>query len=218
MGKWLDTESNTVVDSQPEEGRQLVAEGSTATAAEQSRVDALTSAGTGGSGGSVEVHGAPADGDAPLWNEDTQQWEPGASGTSSAVTERAEYRALEQAMPLSNGQFAWTQVPGDAEHTALLDLTDPANPTIITAGVYAFTVYARPNATSPGKFASLQLSLDDTGFGWLTGDTAPLDVRGYVNTAMTVWLPAGAVVTTYFFQDDVADAEFIALMAVQRIS
>lgn len=76
MGKWLDTESNTVVDSRPEEGRQLVAEGATPTAAEQSRVDALTSAGTGGAGASVEEHGTPADGDAPVWSADRGQWEP----------------------------------------------------------------------------------------------------------------------------------------------
>jgi hypothetical protein len=46
-GVWLDSKTGKVVESQPEEGVQLVAPGVEATAAEQARVDAYKSPDSG---------------------------------------------------------------------------------------------------------------------------------------------------------------------------
>jgi hypothetical protein len=144
---------------------------------------------------------------------------PSLSGGSSAVDlPRSEYRASSQAMPSANGSFSWSLGPSTGFEA--LDLTDPENPTVVQGGIYALTLAIQSDARYVGKFARVMLSADDTGYGWVAGDVAPLDIGGSaqgLGCSITVYLPAGAVVTTYFSQDVAADTAFSAWLAVQAI-
>lgn len=89
----------------------------------------------------------------------------------------------------------WASIFGDAP---LLDLTDPAAPTVIAAGTYAVSVSCGLTAAA-GKQAFLQIELDALNEDAYSVQTFPLDgpaIGAFVfgAVAMTYYLVAGATI------------------------
>lgn len=150
--------------------------------------------------------------------------EGGGSGGSIAepwTFDRAEYQST--GADLNSGdKIAW-QLHGVDWGFTPLDLTDPQNPTIVTGGIYAISVWAPCASAQAGKFGQLGLKLDDSYFGWHVFADAPLDGTdspygaGALHASATIYLPAGAVIATPVWHDIGVATGFFGQMIVQLI-
>jgi hypothetical protein len=120
-----------------------------------------------------------------------------------------------------NGKVSWgSKTFGDD----LLDLSDPKFPTVVTAGTYAVSVDASPDAdmTVGGNFR-VALELDAFGEG-ARMSSGPLAVPASylvpsVSIALTYYLVAGAALTvTILNLDGVQDLPFTLNSVIQRLS
>ena len=121
-----------------------------------------------------------------------------------------------------NGNLQWTTEGG----TALLDLTDPLNPTTPVAGVYAISVTARPAGpiTVNGCF-TLFLAIDTDGVDASITQYSPLSATSNSNTpqvtaTLVFYSPAGGVVNAVVTNlDGVGSVDYeINGAYVQRLS
>jgi hypothetical protein len=146
---------------------------------------------------------------------------PDNTGGSSPVSlRRAEYRTMAQSLGISD-QFNWTFNSGGDDSAQPLDLTSPQNPTVVEAGLWAVTLTVQSVNTHAGAHFLLNLSLDDSGFGWLVEAGMPLDGPSwslYCNVSSTVYLPAGGVLAAYTSHDIGAAADFNMWATVQQIA
>jgi hypothetical protein len=107
---------------------------------------------------------------------------------------------------------------------ALLDLTTPAAPTIVTAGTYAVSVEVDPVAsmTAAGWF-SVSLTLDSGGEAAAMNGTSPpasasLDMPG-LSVSLTYYIPAGGTIVVRVHNGDgVSAIDFVLFGIVQRLS
>lgn len=110
-------------------------------------------------------------------------------------------------------------------HDNVLDCTDPLNPKVVAAGVYAVTAYAFTGAPHAGKRWQLQLDLDVNGEdplspivnGALDDPNGPGGEQSLV-LSQTWFLPAGAVLNAAV-QHNVGAALSVGLVAsVQKVA
>lgn len=150
-------------------------------------------------------------------------WFPSVGGSSSTAT--TDHEGLNgSAVNVANGAaktFTWAYVLG----SALLDLTVPTAPTIVTAGVYAISVCAHPSADlTAGGAWELELSPDTdiglppTALGTAAASTAR--PRPYITVGMTWYLPAGTAIYAYAHNYDGAATRTFGIFdaMVQRLS
>jgi hypothetical protein len=144
---------------------------------------------------------------------------PAAGGSP---TTHAEYDGFAVTIASgASGDLTWDEGPfGDN----LLNLTVPAAPTIITAGVYAVSVNVRPNtAMTAGGFYRVKLDLDLNGADAVIQTSVPVSVAdaGPTETVTGVYyIPAAGVVRAQIFNGDgVNPIDFIlGLGMVQRLA
>lgn len=157
-------------------------------------------------------------------------WKPTGGGGGSQPVTRAQYGG--DSVTIANGEqglLKWSPYFGNDGETPLLDLTDPLNPTILEAGVYAITVV--PTIANGGSFtvggtfnAALALDLegDDTAGYSAYSIPATEDNEQAINLPMqaTYYLAAGAVLNlTVNNNDGVQDLDFaFDACMIQRLS
>lgn len=139
-------------------------------------------------------------------------------------------------VPALDGSFQWewddhTGGPSDLGFHPF-DLSDPANPVVTEAGVYAVNAHILPGATGAysgvtytGAGMWAQLQMDSDGFDWNTAVSASLDaaatdgMRGAsLTVGNTVYLPVGAVNRLYFSHNAPDPTDFFMLTTVQRVA
>lgn len=150
---------------------------------------------------------------------------PPASGGGSQPVTREQFHAAGSVTIANgaNGVLTWAKSTGG---TALVDLTDPAAPAIVTAGTYAVAVRVNPaGALTVGGCYVVKLELD------ANGEDPEIDVTSAAASAanfavpqvgnwLTYYIPAGGViVVTVANLDGVASVDYqLAFAAVQRLA
>jgi hypothetical protein len=123
----------------------------------------------------------------------------------------------------ASGDLTWdTKLSGDS----LLDLTAPANPLIIAAGVYAVTFvggYAEPGTNGGLIMLSVGIDVDDPGGNALTTTAVSVPVAALIQeptvVVTLVWYSnAGGRLNANVFNRDGATRTFILTAAIQRLS
>jgi hypothetical protein len=143
----------------------------------------------------------------------------GGGGTYTPPITRAQYgtAAPTTIANNANANIAWELTSG----SSLLDLTTPDAPTVVTAGVYAVTVFTSTTAamTANGRYEmafDLDRDGDDPQLVLIPGATS-----GPVRTtaALTYYCPAGAVLQVNIAnKDGVASRDFTFIGVIQRLS
>lgn len=119
-----------------------------------------------------------------------------ASGGSQPAGDQYFSSDSEAIASLGQGQLKWEKFEGPG----LMDLTDPLNPTIITAGIYALTVTVKSQTTiTAAGYFDFFIHMDDSGetaTAWGLSGVSPVGSNDESPaTASLVWYcPAGAVV------------------------
>lgn len=120
----------------------------------------------------------------------------------------------------ATGSLTWdTKLSG----SDLLDLTDPANPAVITAGVYAVTIRVGNFGLTVGGTFFAEFDLDLNGEDPEVIPTSPPSVAGQTHptivASMTYYIPAGGVINVTVGNNDGANAvDFTLFAVVQRVS
>jgi hypothetical protein len=147
----------------------------------------------------------------------------GGGGGGSAPTTRAQY--FGNPVSIDNGDvepLTWDTL---GIGTALLDITDPAAPTIVTAGTYAVsvTVMAAQSMTATGFF-NVTFEMDQAGEdpsnGSISSPTAIVaQSQPVVVQTLVYYVPAGGILGVVVTNEDGAKAVSFELSAVvQRLS
>jgi hypothetical protein len=121
----------------------------------------------------------------------------------------------------ATGTLTWdTQASGDA----LLDLSVPALPTVIAAGVYAFTLWVAPGAplTAAGGFRVIfdpDLNGEDPGVAQ-DSSVSGAEATPNVTLSETYYMAAGATLQVRVVNNDGVNASNFSLLlgVVQRLS
>ena len=107
----------------------------------------------------------------------------------------------------------------------LLDLTDPANPTVIAAGIYSVSVSISPNdAMTDGGIFSASLTLDANNAEATAIGSSPAAVTANLlpslSLSLTYYIPAGGVIAVNVGNGDGVKSINFALQdaVVQRLS
>lgn len=147
----------------------------------------------------------------------------GSGGGGSSVITREQFFSAPQAISPDTALafLTWTKYSGDT----LLDLSTPAGPTAIVAGVYAVTVeaYCSSGVQVAGSGMFLQLDMDRMGEDASTGAAFPLDAPPSTGTpagsvTLVYYLPAGAEITAGLLHNVVGGLSFQLNANVQRLS
>lgn len=160
-----------------------------------------------------------------------QRAKEGGGGGASTDTQRAAYSGNPVSVPDAPGgqpkALTWDSL-GSGE--ALLDLTDPELPEVITGGIYAVTAVAHATELlNAGATYQATLHLDYFGDDAVcetsgTNDLGPggpaLGLESMVSLACTYYIPAGGVISlTVLLSDGTADRDFNLREAmIQRLS
>lgn len=139
-----------------------------------------------------------------------------------AVTARAQYAAAAANVADDALKTAtWTKTAG----TALLNLTAPTLPTVITAGTYAVSLYVGPTATltALGSYrATLTLDVDGAAAEVVATAYQSADVDApdpALCLALTYYLPAAAVVRFVILNaDGAATRSFDGTVSIQQLA
>lgn len=118
--------------------------------------------------------------------------------------------------PAAYVQLPWTQGSGDA----LLDLTDPSNPTIVAAGVYALSaVFTGIDLTAGASFYS-ELDLDSSGEDAEAYAVSPAAAGAATTMALACvyYIPTGGVVQASVENHDSVARSFQHYAVLQRIT
>jgi len=122
----------------------------------------------------------------------------------------------------ANGVLTWDSV---VQGDTLIDISDPAAPTVIAAGVYGFFVYVIPGSNmTVGGVVRLKLSVDLNGDDYETdalpsGPAATAQLKPAAVVPLTWYSPAGGLLEARAYnQDGVQDLSFVLHAYVQRIS
>lgn len=105
----------------------------------------------------------------------------------------------------------------------LLDLAAPTAPTVITAGVYAFTAItlpAEPLTAGSSYQALLDVDTDgDDGSAYLTVVASASDLTPFASVACTYYVPAGGKIVVQVKNNDSVPRDFLLNQAtIQRIT
>lgn len=141
----------------------------------------------------------------------------GASGS----TERNIYYANNQTFA-ANGDLSWTADDGPNMTTGLLDLTDPTQPVVVAAGVYTFSIWLESENGQAGEFMWCEFDADLNGDDPIVFISGPMGPAGTalasISTALTFYMPAGAVLDMFIKHSASANRTFKGRMNVQRLS
>lgn len=154
--------------------------------------------------------------DGSLWEVLPNGDQQALGGGGSQPTTRAQYGG--NAVTIADGNSAsvtWdTKFLGDA----LLVLTDPANPAIVTAGVYAVAVTVTASAMTAGGDFVVILNLDNDNDD-PTAAGASTDANGCAVT-LVYYIPAGGTIVVQVRNHDGAASRDFTLSSavVQRLS
>lgn len=102
--------------------------------------------------------------------------------------------------------------------SALLDLTTPDAPKIVTAGVYAVTVTVTPAAITAAGYYTVSLALDSSGDDASVSTTSPAsaiaNTAPVISCGLTYFVPAGGVIAVTVGNFDGANSVNFSLAAV----
>jgi hypothetical protein len=144
-------------------------------------------------------------------------------GGAAAPTARAIYSGGSVSIANDDdGLLTWDSLDAGS---ALLDIvSDPAAPTVTTAGIYGFTVTATGAGITTGGFYSLRLILDLNGFDaepavFSSASVATLSSLR-VALASTLYMPAAAIIRVQVHNSDGAATRGFTLntAVIQRIT
>lgn len=112
----------------------------------------------------------------------------------------------------------WTHTGG----STLVDLTNPAQPTIIDAGLYCVSGLFALDSTFPGEFGTIALVLDAAAGITMNGaDTFPLDGDPSQNTlvgpVVTAYVPAGGAISAFLTHGDLLPIDIEWVPTIQQI-
>jgi hypothetical protein len=141
-------------------------------------------------------------------------------GGSSQPVGKAKYYGTDTAVPPNT----LTPLNLSGTHTGdnLLSLTDPANPTIVTAGWYTFTAAAYANEEfSAGKFYAMELRLavptDDVNL--TEGKTTSAAFTYPSAQATLTWeLAAGQIINVSSYHDDIDTRDVLAIAWIVQLA
>lgn len=125
---------------------------------------------------------------------------------------------------VANGASQAISFGASISGTALVDLTDPVNPTIVTTGVYAIACFVAPSTamTVGGNFDSfLTVDVDGeaAGSGMTSSLATTLQPSPWSESAVTYYLSVGVRLNiTITNNDGVAAVTFNPYTVIQRIS
>ena len=152
----------------------------------------------------------------------------GAGGSSwapaggSSPTARAQYSGL--GVSINDGASANLTWDTLAVGTALLDLTDPANPTVLTAGNYAVSVIFRPSdAMTAGGYYRADLELDEVNDDATLLQDSPAATAANTepeqSLSLTYYIPAGGLINAIVHNHDGASTIHFGLFGIiQKLS
>lgn len=146
----------------------------------------------------------------------------GGGGGGASVTTHATYAGNNVSVP-NTGVPAVLTWNTRTDGTALLDLSVPAAPTIIAAGVYCVTAITTPGASmTDGKAYVFTLSIN-TGPSILVRQTVviedAIDFDAHAMVSVTYYMVAGCVLTVEVAQADAGAINFpLEAAYIQRLA
>jgi hypothetical protein len=151
------------------------------------------------------------------WSALTPVSPSGASGS----TERNIYYSNNQTFNSTGADMPWSPDNGPNMTAGLLDLTDPTQPIVVEAGVYTFSIWLESEDGVAGEFMWCEFDADldnDDPIVFMSGPmTAGLN-HGSIATALTFYMPAGAVLDMFVKHSSGSNRTFKGRMNVQRLS